>query len=682
MSTTLQGPAADAMAFERRALTDAQLVDFYGRLLLPRMIEEKMLSLLRQGRISKWFAGIGQEAISVGCALALDADEWMFTMHRNLGVFTTRDVPFGRLFGQWQGKLNGYTKGRDRSFHFGAREHHIVGMISHLGPQLSLAAGVGLAHKLRGEAKVSLAFTGEGGTSQGEFHEALNLAAVWQLPTIFVIENNGYGLSTPTEEQYACEALADRARGYGMEGLSIDGNNLLEVYHTVAGLAEDLRQRPRPVLVECRTFRMRGHEEASGVKYVPQEKFDAWAGRDPLATYEAYLREAGLLTEGHVAELRAEYKALIEAGLAEADAAPGPEAAPDVELDDVFAAYASEATHEPPEGGPELRLVDAVSEGLAAAMEEHPGLVLMGQDIGHYGGVFKVTDGFVERFGESRVRNTPLCESAVVGAALGYHIATDAPAMMEMQFADFVTCGFNQIVNYLAKLHYRWGQTANVVVRMPTGGGMGAGPFHSQSNEAWFAHVPGLRVVYPSTPRDAKGLLIEAFRDPNPVLFFEHKGLYRSETGPVPEEAYAIPFGRARVVRAGAAATVVTYGLGVRWAEEACRRQPALSEVERAKPGRDLEIIDLRTLAPLDMDTVLASVRKTGRVLLLHEDNQFGGIGAELAAQITEAAFDALDAPVVRVGSAETPIPFDKGLEAQYMASARLEAALDRLLAY
>ncbi len=668
MPTATATPAAQT--FSRGTLSDSQLLHFYDRLLLPRLIEDKMLALLRQGKISKWFSGIGQEAISVGCTLALQPEEYIFTMHRNLGVFTTRDIPLDRLFGQWQGKLSGYTKGRDRSFHFGTKEHHIVGMISHLGPQLSLAAGVGLAHKLQGEQKVSLAFTGEGGTSQGEFHEALNLAAVWKLPTIFVIENNGYGLSTPTEEQYACEALADRAKGYGMQGISIDGNNLLEVYRTISELAADMRQNPRPVLVECRTFRMRGHEEASGVKYVPQEKFDAWSGRDPLDNFREYLLAEGLLTEAADAKLREQHKAAILAGLAAADAAPLPPPEPAQELADVYAPYVSTA-QAPPVEGKELRLIDAISQGLAQAMEEHPELVLMGQDIGQYGGVFKITDGFVARFGESRVRNTPLCESAVIGAALGYHIASGGAAMVEMQFADFVTCGFNQIVNYLAKLHYRWGQSANVVIRMPTGGGMAAGPFHSQSNEAWFTHVPGLRVVYPSTPYDAKGLLLEAFADPNPVMYFEHKGLYRSESGPVPQQAYRIPFGQARVVREGSAATVITYGLGVRWAVSAS-----------AKTGHDLEIIDLRTLAPLDMETVLASVRKTGRALVLHEDTQFGGIGGEIAAQVAEAAFAVLDAPVMRLGSAETPIPFAADLEQAFMANHRLEEVLQQLMDY
>ncbi len=675
----LSTKTAPPVKFDRGELDDAMLLELYRQLLLPRLIEEKMLSLLRQGKISKWFSGIGQEAISVGCALALEADEYLFTMHRNLGVFTAREVPFARLFAQWQGTLGGYTKGRDRSFHFGVPEYHIVGMISHLGPQLSLAAGVGLAHRMRKEAKVSLAFTGEGGTSQGEFHEALNVAAVWGLPTIFVIENNGYGLSTPVQEQYACDDLVDRALGYGMEGIQIDGNNVLEVYRTIRELAEDLRANPRPVLVECRTFRMRGHEEASGTKYVPDELMAAWAERDPLETYGSYLGDQGLLNEETEAELRREYKAYIERSLEEAAGFAAPTASLERELGDVYAANPDPADDGGvpdggvPDGGDaeELRFVDAVRAGLAQAMELHPGLVCMGQDIADYGGVFKVTEGLLERFGASRVRNTPLCESAIVGAALGYHIATGAPAMVEMQFADFVSCGFNQIVNNLAKLHYRWGQTANVVIRLPTGGGMGAGPFHSQSNEAWFAHVPGLRVVYPSTCADAKGLLLEAFADPNPVLYFEHKGLYRSERGAVSEAPVRIPFGQARTARHGEVATVVTYGLGVRWAEEAC-----------AKTGYDLEVIDLRTLAPLDIDTVLASVRKTGRALVLHEDNLFGGLGGELAAQIQEAAFAALDAPVLRVAGLDTPIPFAAELEAQFMANARLESALERLLAY
>lgn len=658
----------------------ARLLGFYRQLLRPRLIEERMLRLLRGGKISKWFSGIGQEAISVGCALALAPEEYLFTMHRNLGCFTARGVPFGRLYGQWQGKRNGYTKGRDRSFHFGAPEHHIVGMISHLGPQLSLATGVALAHRIRGEAKVALAFTGEGGTSQGEFHEALNLASVWGLPVIFVIENNGYGLSTPTRQQYACESLAERAGGYGIEGRVVDGNDVLAVYDAVSELAEGMRARPRPVLLECRTFRMRGHEEASGVKYVPEELLEEWAARDPLATFGAKLRDAGLLTDEIEAAERAAIAADIEAGLAEGEAAAAPAYDEAAEVGEVLAQAPLSASTDLADlgdlalGTRSLRLIDAVAEGLRQALELHPELVFMGQDIADYGGVFKATEGLLASFGESRIRNTPLCESAVIGAALGYHIATGAPVMVEMQFSDFATCGFNQIVNNLAKLHYRWGQSARVVIRMPCGGSVGAGPFHSQTNEAWFAHVPGLLIAYPSTPAEAKGLLLAAFAQNNPVLFFEHKALYRSEEGPVPEEPYVVPFGEARVAEAGTAATIVTYGLGVRWARAACAKT--------RDAGHDVEVIDLRTLVPLDIETVVASVRKTGRALVLHEDTLFGGLGGELAAQITERCFEHLDAPVMRVGAADTPVPFARALEDGFMATARLDERLAELLAY
>lgn len=659
------------MKFQKKKLKEEELLSFYKALVLPRMIEEKMLSLLRQGKISKWFSGIGQEAISVGCALALHQDEYMFTMHRNLGVFTTRNVPFDRLFGQWQGKLNGFTKGRDRSFHFGSKEHHIVGMISHLGPQLSLASGVALSNLIQKKGKVALAFTGDGGTSEGEFHEAMNIAAVWKLPAIFIIENNGYGLSTPVEQQYACEKLSDRAKGYGMEGVSIDGNNILEVYHTVKKYAEDLRQNPRPVLIECRTFRMRGHEEASGVKYVPQNLFDIWEKKDPIANFSSFLKKEGILTEEKDQEIREEFKKYILKGIKTAEEADVPMPDTNLELKDVYAPFEPSIESNNRDEGVELRMVDAISQGLFQAMEQHQNLVLMGQDIGHYGGVFKITDGFVEQFGENRVRNTPLCESGVLGAALGYHIDSNSPAMVEMQFADFVSCGMTQIANYFAKLHYRWGQSANVVVRMPTGGDVGAGPFHSQSNEAWFTTVPGLKVVYPSSAYDAKGLLLEAFKDPNPVLFFEHKALYRSTSELVPEEPYFIPFGKARIVKSGDAISIITYGLGVKWANELCQKEQI-----------NAEIIDLRTLVPLDIETVVESVKKTGRVVILHEDTEFNGIGGELSAQIMEQAFEYLDAPIKRVASLNTPVPFHKSLENEFLGNARLKKTIQEVLNY
>lgn len=656
------------IVFDRSGLSDDTLLHLYEQLVLPRQIEEKMLNLLRQGRISKWFSGIGQEAIAVGAACALLPDEIIFPMHRNLGVFTVRQVPLDRLFCQWQGKRLGFTKGRDRSFHFGTMEHHIVGMISHLGPQLSLAAGVALAHKLRREGRVSLAFTGEGATSEGEFHEALNVAAVWKLPVIFLIENNGYGLSTTVQEQYACKDLVDRAIGYGMRGIQIDGNNVLEVYRTLSDLAAQMRQNPEPVLVECITFRMRGHEEASGTKYVPKALMEAWAKKDPVKNYEAWLLEQGILTEEHRKAIQERNKKAILKAVEVMFAEPDPVPDTAEELRDVYAQAPAPVASQAPVR--ELRFIDAITDGLREAMKRHPELVLMGQDIADYGGVFKITQGFVDEFGRERVRNTPLCESAIIGIGLGLSLK-GMKSMVEMQFADFVTCGFNQIVNNLAKLHWRWGQNADVVIRMPTGAGTGAGPFHSQSNEAWFTHVPGLKVVYPSTPHDAKGLLLAAFEDPNPVMYFEHKALYRSLTGPVPEGFYTIEIGKARQVRMGDDVSIITYGLGVRWAEATADEL-----------GISADIVDLRSLLPLDYEAIAASVRRTNRVLVLHEDTLFGGIGGEIAAWIAEHLFEHLDAPVMRSASLDTPVPFAIPLEQNFFPIQRLREQLQRLLAY
>ncbi|MEM1324310.1 MAG: dehydrogenase E1 component subunit alpha/beta [Bacteroidota bacterium] len=651
-------------------LKDTQLLQLYQQLLLPRLIEEKMLILLRQNKISKWFSGIGQEAISVGATAALQSDEVIFPMHRNLGVFTTRGVDLKKLFAQWQGKTSGFTKGRDRSFHFGAMEHHIVGMISHLGPQLSLADGVALSYKLGEKKKVSLAFTGDGATSEGEFHEALNVAAVWQLPVIFVIENNGYGLSTPSNEQFRCEHLADRAKGYGMAGETIDGNNVLEVYQTIDRWAKRIRENPEPVLIECETFRMRGHEEASGTRYVPNELMAYWAERDPVQNFENLLIERGIVDEARIEHLKKDIKAEINHALKEVAKEDKVQSNVAVEMQDVYAPHTSRSIEPETNETKEIRFIDAISDGLRQAMKRHDKLVLMGQDIADYGGVFKITDGFVEQFGKERVRNTPLCESAIVGIGLGLSI-NDWKAMVEMQFADFVSCGFNQIVNNLAKIHYRWAQKADVVIRMPTGGSMGAGPFHSQSNEAWFTHVPGLKVVYPSNPIDAKGMLLASFEDPNPILYFEHKALYRSISAEVSTDFYTTPIGKAAIARAGKRATILTYGLGVHWAMQ-------LAEEENL----DIEIVDLRTLVPLDYDTIESSIRKTHRAIILHEDTLFGGIGGELSAHLAEHLFEELDAPILRVASLDTPIPFAKTLEHNFLPVDRLKAAVERLLAY
>jgi 2-oxoisovalerate dehydrogenase E1 component len=689
------------MDFHRRDLTNEQLINIYHNLLWPRLIEEKMLVLLRQGRISKWFSGIGQEAISVGATMALQQDEWIMPLHRNLGVFTTRNMPLHKLFKQWQGAQDGYSKGRERSFHFGSKEYHICGMISHLGPQLAIADGVALAYKLKQQDKVSLAFTGDGGTSEGDFHEALNTAAVWDLSVIFIIENNGYGLSTPVTEQYRCASLADRAKGYGMESVIIDGNNILTVYDTIRGIRDYCIKNQKPYLVECMTFRMRGHEEASGTKYVPKELFDAWAVKDPIKNYEEWLIKEGVLTNEVVESIRTEKKQTIEEELkigfnsnpivvnTEDELkdvySPKPpkgefaDAQPSLNQDanyysvspksEVSAMVFSPSTAPPERAG--VRFIDAIKEALHQSMQQHSNLVLMGQDIAEYGGAFKITEGFVEQFGKSRVRNTPLCESAIVGAALGLSLE-GFKSMMEMQFADFVTEGFNQIINNLAKIHYRWGQNADVVIRMPTGGGVGAGPFHSQSNEAWFVKTPGLKVVYPATPYDAKGLLIAAINDPNPVMYFEHKALYRSVSGAVPEEYYEVEIGKARQVQTGDDLSIITYGAGVHWAEDYASEHTDIS----------IDILDLRTLLPLDYDAIAASVKRTGKVLLLHEDTLIGGIGGEIAAWIAENCFQYLDAPVMRCASLDTPVPFNLELEKNFMARARLDKTVQKLISY
>lgn len=659
------------ITYNPKGFSRKKLLELYEALLTPRLIEEKMLILLRQNKISKWFSGIGQEAVSVGAVEAIFQDEYILPMHRNLGVFTGRKVPMHRLFAQFQGKRGGFTQGRDRSFHFGSAEHHIVGMISHLGPQMGIADGLALAHKLKGEKKLSLVFTGDGASSEGDFHEALNVAAVWDLPVLFVVENNGYGLSTPSDEQFRFKSFVDKGPAYGMEAHSVDGNNILEVYQLIRRLAVSVRKKPRPVLIEANTFRMRGHEEASGTKYVPKALMDHWAQRDPVENYEQFLLGEGILREEEKEKIRQRIKSEIEQGLEQAYAEEMPVANTDQENHDLFFPYTPEKVEAPKQGSRELRLVDAVKEALDQSMEKYPELVLMGQDIGDYGGVFKVTEGFVEKFGRERVRNTPLCESAIIGVGLGLSIAGHK-AMVEMQFADFVTCGFNQIVNNLAKIHWRWGQNADVVVRMPTGAGVAAGPFHSQSNEAWFFHTPGLKILYPSNPYDAKGLLNAALEDPNPYLFFEHKALYRSLSGPVPEVYYTLEPGKAALVRQGQKVAIITYGMGVHWA----------MEIAGQFGENELAILDLRSLQPWDKEAVASLVKQTGKVLVLHEDTLTGGIGGEIAAWIAEHCFEHLDAPVMREASLDTPVPFSPPLEANFLPKGRLQARIEQLLRY
>jgi 2-oxoisovalerate dehydrogenase E1 component len=656
--------------FNRGGFDDSELLKIYKNLLLPRLIEEKMLILLRQGKITKWFSGWGQEGISVGCSFAMEKEEYILPMHRNLGVFTTREIPLNRLFSQFQGKLSGFTKGRDRSFHFGTQEYKLVGMISHLGPQLGIADGIALSNKIKKNKKSTLVFTGDGGASEGDFHESLNVAAVWDLPVIFCVENNQWGLSTPSEEQFRCKQFIDKGIGYGMNAIQVDGNNILEVIRTVRKINEEIRESPKPYLLELMTFRMRGHEESSGTKYYPEGLQDEWAKKDPVLNFELYLLEQGILTKESIEEIKKTFKNEIQAGFDTANAEDAIIPNIEVELADIYAPFKQEVQKP---NGPlvEKRFIDAIQDALIQSMERYPDLILMGQDIAEYGGAFKVTEGLQEKFGKERVRNTPLCESAILGASLGLSIS-GMKAMVEMQFADFVTCGFNQIINNLAKINWRWGQNADVVVRMPTGAGTAAGPFHSQSNEAWFFHTPGLKILYPSNPYDAKGLLNAAIEDPNPVLFFEHKGLYRSIKEEIPSDYFTVEIGKAAIVSEGKDFTIITYGAGVYWAKEALTKFPEASA----------EIIDLRTLLPLDTESIYTAVKKTGKVILLHEDCMMGGIGGELAALISENCFEYLDAPVIRVASLDTPVPFAVALEEQFLPKERLISAISKLLNY
>lgn len=648
------------------------LLDGYKNMLLSRTIEERMLLELRKGNVSKWFSGIGQEAISTAITMTMDEQEYILPMHRNLAVFSTRmKKDLNPLFLQWMGNPGSYTKGRDRSFHFGSQSDKIVGMISHLGVQLGVANGIALGEKLKGTNRAVAVFTGEGGTSQGDFHEALNVASVWNLPVLFCIENNGYGLSTPVKEQFNIEDLSERGKAYGIKSFSLDGNDFELLLNKLKEIKSYVIQEQKPVLIEFKTFRVRGHEEASGTAYIPQDLIDKWKKKDPLERLRKTLIKSKIQTKAQLEKLESESHTFVKEKWYNALKNNEVRKFTNDEEKDVFDAEISISSDLSSEHNEqEIRFVDAISKALLHALRKDDRLVIMGQDIAEYGGVFKITDGFIDEFGAGRIRNTPLCESSIIEASYGLGIS-GIPSIVELQFGDFISSGFNPVVNLLAKSHYRWGQNAPIVLRIPCGGGVGAGPFHSQSNESWFTTTPGLKVVYPSNPADAYQLLLSSIKDPNPVLFYEHKKLYRSSKGTVNYTDEKLELGKARWIQNGSDLTIITYGMGVLWAEE------AIHETDGS-----IGILDLRTLIPYDKHAISEAVKESGKIILLSEDSKQGNYMSEILSYIMEHNFEDLDAPVLNIGSLNTPVPFAGELEGAYLANFNLKEKINELLAY
>lgn len=647
------------------------LHEFYRFMLLTRRFEARISALGKEGKlVGGFFSSLGQEAISVGTTLALKPEDWVAPMIRNIGTVLVRGYTPAELFSQFLARRGGPNRGKDSNLHFGDPAHGVVGCISHLGPLVPIMTGVAMAGRMRGQGRVTMTYLGEGGCSVGDFHEGLNLAAVQKAPFVLVVENNGWSYSTPLESQTLVKDIASRAVGYGIRGLIGDGNDVVEVWKLTRRAVEDARAGGGPQLLEFKTFRRKGHAEHDDAKYVPREQVEAWTARDPIDRFEAWLRDHGKMTDAERRAIHGQIDRELAEGerIAAADRPPDPaEAIRGVYADDAIVAVTPWARREgdpvtaeptevvPPDAGGDVTYLEAIRRALFEEMERDDRVFCIGEDIGSYGGAFRVTQGLLEKFGAARVIDTPIAESATVGAALGAALAGMRP-VVEFQFIDFISCAFNMIVQFVAKMRWRTGQAAPMVLRGPCGAGVHAGPFHSQTPEMWFVHTPGLKVVMPATPADARGLLKAAIRDDDPVVFLEHKYLYRRIKGSLPGGEGIVPIGRAALRAEGDDLTIVTYGAMVHTV------MAALPDL-----GLSAEVIDLRTLCPLDRGAVVRSVRKTHKLMIVHEDTRTGGIAGEIAAVVNEEAFDALDGPIVRVTAPDAPVPFSPNLEEAFL---------------
>ncbi|MGQ9732288.1 MAG: alpha-ketoacid dehydrogenase subunit alpha/beta [Candidatus Zipacnadales bacterium] len=636
-----------------------ELRELYRQMVTIREFETELLRASRRGDLADaTHLCIGQEAIAVGAIAALRPEDFITSTHRGHGHCIAKGADVRRMMAELYGRASGYCRGRGGSMHIADFSLGICGANGIVGAGLPIANGIALAAKLKGTGQVCLSFFGEGAANQGAFHEALNLASIWRLPVVFICENNQYAVSMAANESMNIEHVADRAAAYGIPGRVVDGNDVLAVREATAAAVKRARRGEGPTLLECKTYRLTGHYAMDPDRYRPPDERKWWEkNNDPLQRARQLLLDSGLATAEELKAQQRSIRAAIRAAHRSArDEEPYPPVAetcadlytPQPPLPD---------SGPPPEGSPQRTFVEALGEAIAFEMERDERVLLIGEDVGKRGGAFQVSAGLLDRFGADRVRDTPISESAIVGCGVGAAMQGLRP-LCEIMFSDFSTIAMDQIANQAAKMRYMFGGQVSVplVIRMTSGcAGRARGAQHSQSLEAWFMHTPGLKVVYPSTPAEAKGLLIAAIRDEDPVIFLEHKGLLQ-EVGPVPEGEYIIPLGQAAVKREGSDITFVTYARGVHIALEAARRLE--------KNAIQAEVIDLRTLVPLDKDTLLASVRKTGRVVVVTEDCQTAGAAAEIMAVIIEHAFNMLKEAPVRICGLDVPLPYSTPLEA------------------